>query len=227
LVSPNQGKDIGGNLRLIGQWVEDGSPGNIMIVCHSKNRDGGWRRELFAPLFTNYMPYLFKSSASIGMVGARGRLYHRNNDVNSDIYNGYCNRFGFHDKSMHFIAGTMFAVRSSIFKQFFSQFNATALANELEFGEFGEPSKAHSWERLYGAIVNQSRHIIKPVEHCDDVDKDIMASFDETFYLENNPDIKRVVMSNDYSSGLLHYIRYGKNEGRLPCKSGNKRLLML
>jgi hypothetical protein len=226
-VSPNQGKDIGGNLRLIDKWMGDGSPGELLIVCHGKNRDGGWRKELFAPLFSNYVPYLFKNNTRLGMVGNKRWLYHRSQDVNSNFYNEYCKRFGFSDTSMHFIAGTMFCVRSSIFKEFFSRFNAANIANELEHGDCREPSRTHSWERLYGGIITHSHYLIKPIEYYEDVDLGILQSFNEEYYLVNNPDVNNVVLSNDYSSGLIHYIKYGRKEGRLMTKPRNKALLML
>lgn len=221
LVSPNQGKDIGGNLRLIGQWMEDGSPGNIILLCHTKNKNDHWRRELLAPLFTNYIPYLFKNNSTIGMLGHKSWLYHRNDDINSVIYNDYCKRFGFQDTSMHFIAGTMFAVRSDIFKKFFSQFNATALANELEPGDIYEPSKTHAWERLYGGIVRHYNYFIKSIERGDDISNDILQSFNEKNYLESNPDVKKAVLANNFSSGLEHYVKHGIKENRIMKQGKN------
>jgi hypothetical protein len=215
LVSPNQGKDIGGNLRLIGQWLEDGSPGEVMILCHSKNKNDNWRRELFSALFNNYVPFLFTNS-SVGMAGHKNWVYHRGDDVNSRFYKNYCMKFELNDTGMDFVAGTMFAVRSSIFRDFFSKYNPVELANELENGDVHEPSKTHAWERLYGEIVKHSGHVIKSIEHCEDVDPNILESYNEEYYLATNPDVKRVVMANDFSSGLIHYIRYGKSEQRVP-----------
>lgn len=214
-VNNNQGKDIGGNLRLLDKWLEDGSkPDELLIFCHSKNRDAGWRRELLQPLFSNYTPYLFKKNPNIGMIGNKRWHFHRNHDVNSGIYNNYCKRFGFNDFSMEFIAGTMFCVRASIFERFFLKFNPRQLADELEFGNVGEPSKTHSWERLYGAIVKQSSHMIKPVEYFTDMDINLLETFDEQNYLEIYPDVKQAVSQNIHSSGLVHYIKHGAKEGR-------------
>lgn len=234
LVSPNQGKDIGGNLRLLDKWLQDGSsPEELLIFCHSKNRNNGWRIELLQPLFSNYTPYLFKINPTIGMAGHQKWLYHRNHDVNSSIYNGYCRRFGITDTSMHFIAGTMFCVRASIFENFFSRFNPTQLANELEFGDVGEPSKTHSWERLYGAIVRQAGYSIKPVEYFDTIDNSLLESFSERHYLETYSDVKAAISSNIHSSGLVHYVKHGIKEGRIfrqgkPYKSmKNKEISLL
>lgn len=219
LVSPNQGKDIGGNLRLIGQWMEDGSPGDLMILCHSKNKNGGWRRELISGLSTNYVPFLFKNS-KVGMVGHKNWFYQRSGDVNSRFYNNYCMRFGLNDTGMDFIAGTMFCVRSSIFEEFFSKFNPIDIANELEFGDMNEPSKTHAWERLYGEIVKNAGYLIKPVEYFQDIDTAILNSYDEEYYLAQYPDVKRVVMANNFSSGLLHYLKHGRHEARMASKNG-------
>lgn len=215
LVSSNQGKDIGGNLRLIDKWMEDGPfPDELLILCHSKNRNHNWRVELLQPLFSNYIPYLFRNDSRIGMAGHNKWLYHRTHDVNSGIYNNYCKRFGFGDYNMDFIAGTMFCVRASIFEKFFSKFNARQLANELEFGDVGEPSKTHSWERLYGSIIKHSSHIIKPIEYFLDIDATLLEFFNETDYLQSYPDVKLAVSQNVHSSGLIHYIKHGVKEGR-------------
>jgi len=218
LVSPNQGKDIGGNLRLIGQWLEEGSPGELMILCHSKNKNDSWRRELFNAVSSNYAPFLFDNNPSVGMAGHKNWVYHRGEDVNSRFYKNYCMKFGLNDTGMDFVAGTMFAVRSSIFRDFFSKHNPVALANELENGDVNEPSKTHAWERLYGEVVKHYGYIIKPIEHCEDIDPNILESYNEEYYLATNPDVKRVVLANDFSSGLIHYIRHGKSELRIPCE---------
>lgn len=39
--------------------------------------------------------------------------------------------------------------------------------------------------------------------------------FDDYFYLEANPDVKRAVQAGDYLCGYIHYCLYGQNEPRL------------
>jgi lipopolysaccharide biosynthesis protein len=216
LVSRNQGKDIGGNLRLVGQWMEDGSPGELMILCHSKTKNTEWRRDLLNGSFNNYATFLFRNSA-VGMAGHVRWLFQRGSDVNSRYYNNYCMRFGLKNLDMRFIAGTIFCVRSSIFKDFFSSFNAIELANELEIGDVSEPSKTHAWERLYGEIVRSAGYLIKPVEYFQELDEPILNAlryYDEDYYLEKYPDVKKMV-TNTNSSGLFHYLKYGINESRI------------
>ena len=209
LVSSNQGRDIGGYLRLINLWMQDDSPGDLLIMCHSKNRDERWRRELLLPLFHNYVPMLFKCP-TIGMVGHKNHILSRGHDVNAQFYNEYCRRFGFKDTHMLFIAGTIFCVCSSIFRDFFNKFNANDLANELEYGNTGEPSKTHAWERLFGAIAKQN-HTIEPISLTRDID----IRFDERSYLANNPDVAKAVIAKVHPSGLMHYVTHGINEKRL------------
>ena len=153
------------------------------------------------------------------MVGHKNWFYRRSGDVNSRFYNNYCMRFELNDTGMNFIAGTMFCVRSSIFKDFFSKFNPIDIANELELGDVHEPSKTHAWERLYGEIVKNAGYLIKPVEYFQNVDNSILKSYDEEYYLEKYPDVKRVVTNNEFSSGLLHYIRHGMRESRTISKN--------
>ena len=40
--------------------------------------------------------------------------------------------------------------------------------------------------------------------------------FDETWYLERHPDVASAVKAGALSSGLQHYLRHGRSEGRLP-----------
>ena len=41
--------------------------------------------------------------------------------------------------------------------------------------------------------------------------------FDESFYLENNPDVGAVVASDGLSSGWIHFLTNGASEGRSPA----------
>ena len=45
--------------------------------------------------------------------------------------------------------------------------------------------------------------------------------FDVKAYMENNPDLVQVFGAADYTSYYLHYITYGKNEGRSAVSTGN------
>ena len=40
--------------------------------------------------------------------------------------------------------------------------------------------------------------------------------FDEAWYLLNNPDVAKAVEAGEVDSGLVHYIAYGRAEGRKP-----------
>jgi hypothetical protein len=43
-----------------------------------------------------------------------------------------------------------------------------------------------------------------------------LDSFDQTYYLANNPDVVSAIASGIFSSALEHYELYGENEGRMP-----------
>jgi len=43
-----------------------------------------------------------------------------------------------------------------------------------------------------------------------------LNTFEESFYLANNPDVVTAIANGDFSSALQHYEMYGENEGRLP-----------
>ncbi len=43
--------------------------------------------------------------------------------------------------------------------------------------------------------------------------------FDETFYLESNPDVKVAVANGFFKSGYDHYLQFGRHEKRKPSES--------
>ncbi len=51
-----------------------------------------------------------------------------------------------------------------------------------------------------------------------------VGTFDESFYLENNPDVANAVRNGALSSGFDHYNTFGKNEGRLAVNAVNNPL---
>lgn len=244
LVSPNQGKDTGGNLRLIAQWLKDGAPGELIYQCHAKH-DTNWRRELFR-VFDNsdYVKYLFKDTR-LGMIGDANWLIIRSNDVNTAFYDEYRRQFGMNmSRPMKFFGGTIFCVRASIFKEFFSQFDPIEIANSLEHGNIYEPSKTHAWERLFGGIVMEKGYFIKPYAKnlIDLFDEQYYVAaypdannaafdhfikygrfqgrrmnkmlFDENYYLQNNPDVANAVHKGEFKSGYCHFLLNGHAENR-------------
>ena len=190
--------------------VRRGAPGDYIIQCHTKS-DNGWRAERLHPLFSfpENIPYLFKD-ARVGMVGSNRWLYTRWYDVNRGLYDMYRSEFGFFGhNAMNFIAGTVFCVRASIYKEFFSKHDPVFLANQLEPGGIMEPSRTHAWERLFGGIVTSMGYTIKPVDYS----RKVMDLFDEQFYLESYPDVK-LAISHKFYSAFSHFIQHGRFEGR-------------
>src|ERR1700679_1242109 len=47
-----------------------------------------------------------------------------------------------------------------------------------------------------------------------EIDEAFAAEFDEQWYLERYEDIRRAVVNGSLSSGLEHFVRHGKAEGR-------------
>ena len=212
LISPNQGKDCGGNLRLMDKWMLDGSPNPFIIQIHTKSNPG-WRHELIDPLLNNvedYLSYIFHND-DVGMAGCKKWLYNREGDVNSTYYNEYCRKFNFNTKKpMTFIGGTMFCVRSHIFKKFFSEFNPLKLAEQLEYGDVNEPSRTHAWERLFGGIVSQSGYTLQPI----DFSSLLLKEFDEKFYLEYYSDVRNAIAKREMENAFVHFMSNGRLEGR-------------
>lgn len=207
IVSPNQGRDIGGYLRLISRWVQDKSPGDLLILCHTKKKVK-WRRSLMNAIFNDIdnIKCIFED-ASVGLVGSSRWLVCNPFDVNNNIHEYYCRRFNLHNyKPLFFVAGTIFCIRASIFRYFFYKFNAEELAKELELpdainNDVVEPSKTHAWERLFCTIANQN-HLIKPA-NCP---KQILDNFNEYSYLNACPDVRKLIANFKIHSGLVHFL---------------------
>jgi len=201
-VSENRGADIGGFFTSIDEWLKDGSPGELMIKCHTKGNDT-WRRELFEPIFNNDIIEIFKND-KVGMVGSEKWLQ---NGKKYDHVNELCSRFQLKPNPLFFIGGTVFCIRSNICKEFFSKFDAKILKNELELGKPREPSKTHAWERLLGKPF-VGEYFMMPANKTFQV-------YDEDIYLSNYADVKQAVHRGEFSSGFEHYLKHGRYEQRV------------
>jgi MoaA/NifB/PqqE/SkfB family radical SAM enzyme len=48
-----------------------------------------------------------------------------------------------------------------------------------------------------------------------EISEELAENFDEDYYLESNPDVRDVVETGKITSGLEHFVRHGRSEGRL------------
>lgn len=184
-VSPNQGRDIGGFLRLIDAVLQSGRSYNSLILMHSKKtvrqppQNGiGWRKTLLGCLLgsrrrATKLALSFLTDRRLGMVGSGDWLFNEENrpdlvySNNRPIIEEYCRRFGLEKATTDFIAGTMFWARAKPFLGFFARHNPLAIAAELETGDHYDddrPTRTHALERIFGYLITAQGYRIRGLD---------------------------------------------------------------
>lgn len=177
--SDNVGKDVGGKLNLIKEWINKGDDFDYLIFCHDKKsphmkHNGGtrWRNQLLRGILSKPATYhsinAFESDR-VGMTGCRrwvmeGKKNHPNiygEPLNKIYLKKFFSMFNMNPSKISFVGGTMFWVKASIFKSFFTKYNPDLILKQLESGDVREPSNTHAVERLFGCIVIDSNFRIE------------------------------------------------------------------
>lgn len=179
IISDNIGKDIGGKLNLLSHWNKTNEHFDYLVFCHDKKsphmkNDGGlkWRKELVdGVLSDNAIKLSLKllQHNKIGMTGSNKWVF--NGDVNDkNIYSDIKNKkylenllrmFNISNlQKISFVGGTMFWVKSKIFRNFFTNDRISMILELLEKGDVSEPSYTHAVERLFGCLIVYNNNII-------------------------------------------------------------------
>lgn len=105
----------------------------------------------------------FKNDKSCGMVGYK--LYN-NSNINRNEILKICPLFGLNDSFLdkNFIGGTIFWVRYSIIKKYFTENVINHLMNNTHHGYVIEPSTMHAVERVLGYVVLKENQNVITVE---------------------------------------------------------------
>ncbi len=156
-ISANQGMDPGGQLRTLHYWISKGQNEEFLIFLHSKKDPE--LRDLFSSIVLPEKARLaFKKfeDPQVGMVGVKEwHLYPGKkwgDPIHScDFYCDWLKLNNYKTNSFGFIGGTMFWVRSSIYKNVFAGFPILDLVKELE--PYSTAGKIHALERIFGYIV--------------------------------------------------------------------------
>ena len=149
-VSPNQGMDIGGQLRTLNYWIKHGYDEEFLVFLHSKGkpldlqdkskvketdelRDLLW--SIVSPEKYPLVDEAFKD-ATVGMVGVKEwhrypSLAHGDPIPECKYYCDKLNLNNYKNNSFGFIGGTMFFVRSKIYRDIFSKINILDIVEEL------------------------------------------------------------------------------------------------
>lgn len=167
ITSDNRGHDIGGQLKLMDYWLTTPMIEDEIIFLQTKKSpqhiEGGneWRRELMRILLPEYNKPL---GDNIGMIGSnrwlirdKKQCYHFLQPELNHLCT-YCGMRNIRQENFAFIGGTMFIVRASIYKDFFTK-NPPLKIRELMIST----AYSHAMERLLGFIVLDAGYIIQGI----------------------------------------------------------------
>jgi len=178
-ISPNQGMDIGGQLRMLDYWLKYGQNEEFITFLHSKGKPltetpekTKETDELRALLWSIVTPekYPLVEQAfldeHVGMVGVKEWHRYPGLDHGDPIpeCKKYCDLLFLNNyvtQRFGFCAGTMFFVRSKIFKKIFSSIEITLLVEELPASSNG--GDIHALERIFGYIVLSENYKIQGI----------------------------------------------------------------
>ena len=168
--STNKGKDIGGKLALIDMYLRCDIKCDYLVFLHDKKSpqllEGNlWQDKLFNIINKekiNSILTIFEDE-SIGMIGNKENIMSKKTDPESKIFVNkkeftldLAKKYSIQSDDYEFVGGTMFWVRESVYRSFFTEFSPLQIRKTLEYGnvmdDFG-PTITHSWERLLGWII--------------------------------------------------------------------------
>ena len=182
-VSQNQGMDPGGQLRTLNYWLANGQDEEFLIFIHSKRVNEF--RDLFSSIILPEKAAVAMNrfeDPNVGMIGVKEWYLNPSLDRDHCLQHGYsyeqCQRYGppiafcdsyckllglnnFETNSFGFIGGTMFWVRSKIYKDVFKKVSILDIVNELP--PFSNGGQIHALERIFGYIVLSAGYRIEGI----------------------------------------------------------------
>jgi len=184
VVTANAGKDIGGKLLLIELMLSLYPDIPYAILLHDKRsyhkHSGQWERDgLFRILGADLFPVIeaaFRQDAGMGIACAKGYIRNeylgngRFDTANGELLNGLMKKYRFPDKDLRFVAGTMFWIRTSILRAFFSTEAAFTMESALDIRVTLEAGNildhvhgtvTHCWERVLSWIATTAGYQIR------------------------------------------------------------------
>lgn len=181
IVTPNIGKDIGGKMALIDLFIKTDLKADYLVLLHDKVSPHAitgerWRNKLFGviqPSTADMIRSTFDSVPSIGIMGAADFIRNEYDEkkkafqtTNNDKLFELIEKYQLKPTSYTFIAGTMFWIRASIVRSFFSAHSALQCREMLEAGDLSDQhvgTYTHSWERVLCWLAANNGYIIKGV----------------------------------------------------------------
>lgn len=179
-ISSNKGMDIGGQLMTLDYWLKEAKNEEFIVFLHSKGKpfdlqDNAKVKEtdelrnlLWSIITLEKYPLVEKAfeDESVGMVGVKEwhrypGLDHGDPIPECEYYCDKLNLNNYKNNSFGFIGGTMFFVRSKIYKDVFSKVNIFSIIEELP--EYSNGGNIHALERILGYIVLSEGYKIKGI----------------------------------------------------------------
>lgn len=181
IITPNQGKDIGGKLALINLYLQVDVKCDYIILLHDKlspqtSLGETWKKKLFRIIDyenANKIIDLFRSDSKIGVISSQEFIlneYNRKtgnfNCTNNLILKQLIEEYSFKLKTHNYVGGTIFWIKAEIFNRFFKRYSPIEIRATLEKGNVLDTFKGtntHSWERMLSWIAIDQGYDIKGI----------------------------------------------------------------
>ncbi len=178
LFSPSQGRDIGGKMVAINTQFELNIPSDYTLIIHDKLSPhyplgAEWRDKLFRIIDKKNLPKIIRQFESDGKTGVIGPKDQIKNEYNPDSGEFTCTsssniirlmqEYNIKVTNYNYIAGTVFWIRTSILKKFFSGIRPLDVRASFEKGnalDFVNGTNIHAWERIFPFLANSDGYKI-------------------------------------------------------------------
>lgn len=159
IIVPNKGADIGPFLYTLHTYILNNSKYDYIVKYHTKTHHG-FRKLAYDTLITNLVENLdiLEKHTEAGILGVASQEMNIDiNDINIDLINKFCSKYNISYTKSSFYTGTMFIAKTSMFKEFVSQYKIDLMKEyyELEDGyeQNHSATQTHTWERILSGII--------------------------------------------------------------------------
>lgn len=168
VAASNRGADVGPFFEVLKLIFNSGKCYDYLLKLHSKKSTHlseefsmTFRRHFYSNLCYNldYCIDIMKKNLDIGMIGPPNSILELTEDEdkeNISSFNELVKEFNIKDRSISFIAGTMFLCRFELLSKYFK----SAKTYNFEHGHKTSGTLAHGFERLFGNIVRNENQKI-------------------------------------------------------------------
>jgi lipopolysaccharide biosynthesis protein len=172
LYTPNQGRDIGGKVAAFEAFMRSGIESDYTLIIHDKlspHTPTGveWRNKLLRIINPTVLEKIFRKFSRNNKAGiiTTSDFIENEYDTDRNIFTCtssdnlfyFINKYKLHVTDYKFAAGTIFWIRTSILRHFFSTNSPLSVRKEFEKGnslDFDKGTNIHAWERLFSFITH-------------------------------------------------------------------------